>query len=158
MRERGFSLIELMVVLAIIAIISAYAIPSYTQYLVKASRRATQAFLLDVHSAQRQYFIDARNFATTLGTLGFTSIPDDVASQYDIQLVKPADPDAACFYLKATPKAGTRQEGEPNLYLNSIGVRRQSMVDPDSDLTECAGVLEFSWADPATATAWDVGQ
>lgn len=158
MRERGFSLIELMIVLAVIAIISSIAIPSYSQYMIKASRRAAQAFMLDVYSVQRQYFIDARNFATSLGALGMATVPDDVANYYDVTLVKPADPAAACFYLKAAPKAGTRQEGQPNLYLNSIGVRRQSLLDPASDLTACDGVLEFAWADPATATAWDVGQ
>jgi type IV pilus assembly protein PilE len=71
----GITLIELMVVVAIIAIISAFAYPSYQRYVVKAKRTVAQNTLLQVADRQQQFFMDNKRYTTDLTDLGFTADP-----------------------------------------------------------------------------------
>ena len=71
----GFSLIELMIVVAIVAIISAFAYPSYQRYVIKAKRTVAQNALLQVADRQQQFFMDNKRFAADLTNLGFGANP-----------------------------------------------------------------------------------
>ena len=73
--QLGFSLIELMVVVAIVAIISAFAYPSYQRYVIKAKRTVAQSALLQVADRQQQFFMDNKRFAADLNNLGFGANP-----------------------------------------------------------------------------------
>lgn len=70
---RGFSLIELVIVLLIIAILSAIAIPSYRQYVVRANRVDAQRSLMDLAARQERFFYSRNAYATVLGDLGANS-------------------------------------------------------------------------------------
>ncbi len=91
--QRGFTLIELMIVVAIIAILAAVGYPSYTQYTIKAKRSAAQSYLLSVANKQEQYILDARRYAgidtvpgddTGLALLNMLPVPSDVSANYNI--------------------------------------------------------------------------
>lgn len=87
-KQHGFTLIELMVTVAIIGILAAVAYPSYTQYIVRANRSAAQSFMFSVNNKQEQYMLDARSYAggsTALTDLGMT-VPADVSSRYTISV------------------------------------------------------------------------
>ncbi len=73
--QHGVTLIELMVVAAIIAIISAFAYPSYERYIVRAKRAVGQNTLLQVADRQQQFFMDNKRFAADLTNLGFSANP-----------------------------------------------------------------------------------
>ena len=73
--QRGFSLIELMIVVAIVAIISAFAYPSYQRYVIKAKRSVAQNALLQVADRQQQFFMDNKRFAADVTNLGFPASP-----------------------------------------------------------------------------------
>jgi type IV pilus assembly protein PilE len=73
--QRGVTLIELMVVAAIIAIISAFAYPSYERYVVRTKRAVGQNALLQVADRQQQFFMDNKRFAADLTNLGYTANP-----------------------------------------------------------------------------------
>lgn len=117
---RGFSLIELMVAVAIVAIIAVVAIPSYQSHVVKGNRAAAQAFMLDVENREKQYMLDARSYASTLGTLGMTA-PADVSRYYTITIDVVASPPS--FTITAAPIVGTQQESDGNLTLTSSGAK-----------------------------------
>jgi type IV pilus assembly protein PilE len=82
--QLGVTLIELMVVVAIVAILSAFAYPSYDRYVIKTKRSVAQSALLQVADRQQQFFMDNKRFAADLTNLGFPANPyvlnDDGAS------------------------------------------------------------------------------
>jgi type IV pilus assembly protein PilE len=74
-QQRGFSLLELMIVVAIIAIISAIAYPSYMQFVVTAKRTTASSALLRVADMQQQFFMDNKRYTDDLTDLGLAANP-----------------------------------------------------------------------------------
>jgi type IV pilus assembly protein PilE len=60
-RPKGFSLIELMIVVAVVAILAMIAYPSYQDQMRKSRRGSAQAFMMDVAQRQQQRFLDTRS-------------------------------------------------------------------------------------------------
>jgi type IV pilus assembly protein PilE len=101
MREAGFTLIELVVVMVVIGILAAIAIPNYSEYVLRGHRSAAQAYISDLASRQSQFFLDRRRYADTVAALNVPA-PAEIASRYTITVVAVAGPPAA-FTLTATP-------------------------------------------------------
>lgn len=69
---RGFTLIELMITVAIVGIIAAIALPNYTEYVKRASRAEAVASLLDAANKQEQFFVDNREYTNKVSDLGIS--------------------------------------------------------------------------------------
>lgn len=69
-KTRGFTLVELMITVAIMAVIVAFAVPAYQSYMVKARRSAAEQLMMEIVSKQSQYILDARSYSATIGTGG----------------------------------------------------------------------------------------
>jgi len=67
--ERGFTLIELMIVIAIIGILAAIAIPQFSAYRARSYNSAAQADLRNAATAQEAYFVDHDTYTTSETTL-----------------------------------------------------------------------------------------
>ncbi len=74
-RQRGITLLELMVVVIIIAIISSIAYPSYMQYVVSTKRTTAASGLLRIADRQQQFFMDNKFYTNDLTNLGFAASP-----------------------------------------------------------------------------------
>ena len=103
--SRGFTLIEVAVIMAVAAILAAVAIPNYSEYVMRSHRSAVQSFISDAASRQAQFFLDRRRYATTVAVdpngLNMTA-PADVTARYTVAIAVVAGPPAG-FLVSATP-------------------------------------------------------
>ncbi|MEB4592384.1 type IV pilin protein [Candidatus Thiothrix sp. Deng01] len=74
---QGFTLIELMITVAIIGILSAIAYPNYTAYVQKSRRADAQVALMEITQRQESYFLRNYSYAKDLAQLGYPSISND---------------------------------------------------------------------------------
>ena len=120
--KKGFSLIELLVALAIMGILAAVAIPSYQSYVVKGNRAAAQSFMMDLANREKQYMLDARTYVD-FNTLG-VSAPADVSKHYGINGITITVPVATppSFTITATPTS-SQQTSDGPLTLGSDGAK-----------------------------------
>ena len=70
-RQTGVTMLELMVVLVILGIVVMTALPSYTQFIVRAKRNAGTSMLLQIATRQQQFFMNNKQYSGSLADLGF---------------------------------------------------------------------------------------
>lgn len=109
--QRGFTLMELMIVIAIVAILVAVALPAYQDSVLRSNRVAGKGILLDVASRQEQYFINNKEYADTLVKLGLPASyyidsenSINVTASDSTYLITLARPTPSTYTLTATPQ------------------------------------------------------
>lgn len=123
-RQRGFTLVELMTVVAIVGIIAAIAYPSYSNHVIKSNRTAAQAHLMDLAQREQQYLADNRAYASTVSALNMTT-PTSVSSKYSI-LIEVQDGPPPSFTITATPLTGSSQAQDGALTIDNAGTKGPS--------------------------------
>ena len=132
--QTGVTLIELMVVVAIVAAIFAFAFPSYERYIVRAKRAVGQNVLMQVADRQQQFFMDNKRFAANLAELGFganpyvvdddgaSTVAGDVDAVYSVSL---SNVTATTWTATATPLNGqlSRDTDCGNLTITQAGAK-----------------------------------
>lgn len=102
--QSGITLIELMVTVAIVAILAGIAYPSYQSQVRKSRRAAAQAFLMDVAARQLQRMVDVRSYATAFGVGGLNmTLPSELNGFYTVTVAADNVPPGIGFTLTATP-------------------------------------------------------
>lgn len=108
-----------MVVIAIIGILTAIAMPAYNQYLIRANKAAAKAALMEIFSRQEQYMMNSGSYGS-LAQLNYT-VPTEVSTYFDVTLTTGTNSGSTVaalqgmptFTISASGKAGTLQEGQP---------------------------------------------
>lgn len=116
----GFTLIELMIVVAIVAILAAIAIPQYRKYVQKSNRATAKSALLDLARREETYYSTNNSYTLNLISLGYTSItnnqiqvPNSSNPTYTIAFTAPASSgtSAATYTASATPTGSQTGDG-----------------------------------------------
>ena len=125
---RGFTLVEVLIVVAVISILTAVAWPSYTRYVMRGKRADAQQLMMDISSREEQYLLDARTYtaapdATGLNVTrqGWTCTATTCSNpNYDITITVTAGPPPG-YTVNATAKS--TQVADGNLSLNNLGAK-----------------------------------
>jgi type IV pilus assembly protein PilE len=112
-RQRGFTLVETLVVIAIIAMLASIGFPQYTTYITRTKRATAKSFMLMVADRQEQFFLDNKQYAGGMSDLGYAD--DAVALDNNgivtittnparIYLVDLSNTSATTFTINAAPE------------------------------------------------------
>jgi type IV pilus assembly protein PilE len=128
---RGFTLLELMIVVVIIAILAAIAIPAYGRYAFRAHRPDGQELLLRIANAQERFYATSNKY----GSLTDLSYSDPAVSEkgyYSVAVVVGADPagnTSQVFTATATPVGAQANDACGALSIDNVGTKLPAATD-----------------------------
>ena len=127
-RTSGFTLIELMVTVAVVGILAAIAYPSYTNQVKKARRSEAQQLLLGASNKEEQYLLEMRQYTDSFVDMNYKSDGWDCTTTatectndfYDITIVEDNGPPPN-YTITAVPKGA--QAGDGDLTVDNTGTK-----------------------------------
>jgi type IV pilus assembly protein PilE len=129
----GFTLIEVMIVVAIVGILAAIAFPNYSEYVERGRRNDAKAVLLEAAQYMERRFTETRSYAsvTSLPT-GLAQSPKEGSAWFNITVaVNSATP--AVYTLTAAPKTGWTPKRCGSLTINQLGVKGRTVTADSID-------------------------
>ena len=137
-KYKGFTLLELMISVAILGVIAAVAVPAYTDHIKKAKRTPAKVELLRIAQMQESYFVQnlsyARDLTDTAGGLGLGANVHTDQNEYGITMTAldsgggnctgVAADSCASFTITATPFTNSSQSGDndcPRFTISNTG-------------------------------------
>ena len=106
LRERGFTLIEIMIVVVVVAILAAIAFPSYQDSVRKSRRAEAKSALSDLAARQEQFFNDNKTYADTVAKLGTSGTTP--SGYYTLQIAAGATGTLVSSYTMTATAAGVQ--------------------------------------------------
>ncbi len=133
-KQKGITLIELMIVVAIVAILASIAFPAYNNYVERSKRVTAQGDLYAFRNAMQRYFAEENTYLGAAAAGADTGAPDAAlfpsqspidggSAAYNLTISAAT---ATTFTVQATAVGGQTSDSCGNLSLNSINVRTAS--------------------------------
>lgn len=144
--QRGFTLIEVMVVVAIIGIIAAIAYPSYQEQVAKSRRADAQRALMEAEQYMRRFFSSRDTFEGITLPAGLLTSPRTGMgpAAYNIELIEGGDAvdtttgeSASSFTLRATRTGSMANDRCGDLTITNTGVKTLSNNASGTTVAEC---------------------
>ena len=120
-RNRGFTLIELMITIAIVGILAAVAYPSYLDQIRKSKRAEAQATLMNIATRQQQTLLDSRSYAPSVSALNVTITPT-LTSAYTVSFFI-GTATVPSFTISATPLGSQVADKCGTLSIDQLGTK-----------------------------------
>jgi type IV pilus assembly protein PilE len=136
-RSRGFTLVELMITIVIIAILSAIAVPAYRSYVQRSKRSEATSALLRIQAAQEKFFLQNNAYSANLAGappagLGMLTVTD--GGNYNLALAVAA----GGFTATATATSTQADDSKCQTFtINQNGVRTAADGAAADNTTEC---------------------
>ena len=118
----GFSLIELMMVIIIVAVLMAVALPAYQNQVLRGHRAAAKGEMLEIANRQQQYLLANRSYTNDPADFAYTQ-PADVAARYSFSISTVSASGVPFFQITFQPIGTQVKDGSEPLTLNSEGVK-----------------------------------
>lgn len=127
--SRGFTLIELMVVVMIVGIVTAFALPAYTDKVQKSRRASAKATMMQVSQQLERFYTQNSTYTTSLAALGWsgTYVPSE-GGGHQITIAPGANGIASGYVIAAAPTAGDPDCG--TLSMTNTNARSASGANP----------------------------
>lgn len=128
-KQNGFTLIEIMIVLTVIGVLSAIAIPNYMDNIRRSARTAGQNYLSDLAQKQELRYQSVRTYTDVLGTNpGELPLPpSDVSKRYSNPVIDIAA--AGTFTIKLSPLPSGILTTDGFLWIDSMGNQYRELPD-----------------------------
>lgn len=120
-RNTGFSLIEIMIVVAIIGVLAAVSFPSYRDYVIRSHRTEAMEELTNIMNQQQRYVLRQRRYTADLTDLGYPDPLQTAGQRYTVTAAACGGSIVRCVQITAAPVAGTTQAADGAIVLNSRG-------------------------------------
>jgi type IV pilus assembly protein PilE len=120
--NQGFTLIELMITVAIIGILTAIALPNYLQYVIRGNRVAAESQMMDIANREQQFLLANRAYAdkATLTASGY-ALPTEVSAKYGYDVTVDNSAAPPTYLITFTPTGS--QATDDAITLNSVGIK-----------------------------------
>lgn len=124
MIHNAFSLIELLVVVAIVGILSALALPSYQSYVDDARRSQAQAALMAFAAAMERYYVETGSYSNlTAAGIFYKEVPQGATDKDRDYVLSIAASSDETYLLRAAANVNGTMSGDGDFTLNSRGAR-----------------------------------
>ena len=131
----GFTLIELMITVAIVAILASVAYPSYQQYVIRSNRSEAQQVMLDIANREEEFLLNNRRYGTCCGSSDDIKISssdmDHATKLYEIKATPANNPPGYVITSKPLPNSIQAKDDNAScssspaglLQLDSVGLK-----------------------------------
>lgn len=119
-KNRGFTLLELMIVVIVIAILATLAIYNYAKYGYRSRRADGKEMIQRVAAAEERYYTNFNKYTTTLTDLNFTSGTSE-QGYYLVTAANGASGDTQTYILSAAPQKVQTNDACKTLTLDNTG-------------------------------------
>jgi type IV pilus assembly protein PilE len=119
--DRGFTLTELLITVAVLSILVGIAVPSYRQYIIRGKRSAAQSVMMDIANREQHFLLANRRYAdkATLESNGY-SVPAEVSENYAWNVTTNLNPPSFVITFTGIGAQATDNSPQP-LTLSSSG-------------------------------------